>query len=205
MTQRNDQKKATVQRILTAAQVLFMNHGYTAVTTRMIAEAADVRQPLLYHYFKTKEALYLAVVMAVSEDMASKIAHEQIDAQNFGKKVKRLGHLLTDDNMMNLQLVLHDVGNLSSKAQADVFQAWQVGLLSPLDRFFSTFDEQLAPTYRVREVTLYFLTVLAAYLQPTVGTSRGNTFQNQLSLDCALQMFCTGVLRPEANGEGHED
>ena len=76
MTQRNDQKKATVQRILTAAQVLFMNHGYTAVTTRMIAEAADVRQPLLYHYFKTKEALYLAVVMAVSEDMASKIAHE---------------------------------------------------------------------------------------------------------------------------------
>ena len=153
MTQRNDQKKATVQRILTAAQVLFMNHGYTAVTTRMIAEAADVRQPLLYHYFKTKEALYLAVVMAVSEDMASKIAHEQIDAQNFGKKVKRLGHLLTDDNMMNLQLVLHDVGNLSSKAQADVFQAWQVGLLSPLDRFFSTFDEQLASTYRDRKST----------------------------------------------------
>ncbi len=70
---------------------------------------------------------------------------------------------------------------------------------------FSTFDEQLAPTYRVRDVTLYFLTVLAAYLQPTVGTSRGNTFQNQLSLDRALQMFCTGVLRPEANGEGHKD
>ena len=45
MTQRNDQKKATVQRILTAAQVLFMNNGYTAVTTRMIAEAADFPQP----------------------------------------------------------------------------------------------------------------------------------------------------------------
>jgi len=26
-----------------------------------------------------------------------------------------------------------------------------------------------------------------------------------LSLDRALQMFCTGVLRPEANGEGHKD
>ncbi len=102
------------------------------------------------------------------------------------KKVKRLGHLLTDDNMMNLQLVLHDVGNLSSKAQADVFQAWQVGLLSPLDRFFSTFDEQLAPTYRVRDVTLYFLTVLAAYLQPTVGTGRGTLFK----INCRLIALC---------------
>ncbi len=61
-----------MQRILTTAQTLFMTHGYAAVTTRMIADAADVQQPLLYHYFKTKEALYLAVVMHVSEAMAAK-------------------------------------------------------------------------------------------------------------------------------------
>ncbi len=57
MNQREQQKKATMQRILTTAQTLFMTHGYAAVTTRMIADAADVQQPLLYHYFKTKEWL----------------------------------------------------------------------------------------------------------------------------------------------------
>ena len=171
-----------------------MTHGYAAVTTRMIADAADVQQPLLYHYFKTKEALYLAVVMHVSEVMAAKIVHEQTDSQHFVANVNRLGHLLTDDNDMNLQLVLHDIGNLNEAARFKVFQAWQKGLLNPLDSFFTVFKQRLAPDYQIREVTLYFLTVLSVYLQPNERpTSNRITFKRQLSLDRALQMFCTGV------------
>ena len=194
MNQREQQKKATMQRILTRAQTLFMTHGYAAVTTRMIADAADVQQPLLYHYLKTKEALYLAVVMHVSEAMAAKIVHEQTDSQHFVANVNRLGHLLTDDNDMNLQLVLHDIGNLNEAARSKVFQAWQKGLLNPLDSFFAVFKQRLVPDYQIREITLYFLTVLSVYLQPSDRpTSDGLTFKRQLSLDRALQMFCTGV------------
>ena len=202
MNQREQQKKATIRRILTAAQTLFMNHGYAAVTTRMIADAAGVQQPLLYHYYKTKEALYLAVVMDVSETMAAKIIREQADEQHFVAKVRRLGHVLTDDHTMNLQLVLHDIGNLDDAVRQSVFQAWQTGLLAPLDRFFGAFKKQLAPTYQIREITLYFLTVLAAYLQPAQPDHAGTGFQRQLSMDRALAMFCTGVM--QGDGAAHQ-
>ncbi len=63
-----------------------------------------------------------------------------------------------------------------------------------LDSFFTVFKQRLAPDYQIREVTLYFLTVLSVYLQPNERpTSNRITFKRQLSLDRALQMFCTGV------------
>lgn len=196
MNQREQQKKATIARILAAAQTLFMTNGYASVTTRMIAEASDVQQPLLYHYFGTKEKLYLAVVMQVSEDMAAKISLAQIGAGHLAAKVTRLGHVLTDDNDMNLQMVIHDIASLNADARGKVFSAWQNSLLAPLDRFFADFQSELSADYQVREVTLYFLTILAVYLRPSKSAENGG-FQQQLSLDRALQMFCTGVSRAD--------
>ncbi|KRL10044.1 TetR/AcrR family transcriptional regulator [Schleiferilactobacillus perolens] len=194
MNQREKQKDATIQHILAAAQSLFMNRGYMAVTTRTIAEAAGVQQPLLYHYFGTKEKLYMAVVMHVSETMAAIIAQAQEGAGDFTAKLKRLGHTLTDDNPMNLQLVMHDVSHLDATIQQAVFEAWQKGFLIPLDNFFTAFQDQLHPNYPVRDITLYFLMTLAAYLRPAMNETP-SFVQRQLPLDITLGMFCTGVLR----------
>lgn len=49
-------------RLLHEAERLFMAHGFAAVSTRQICEAARVTQPSLYHYFSSKEGLYLAVI-----------------------------------------------------------------------------------------------------------------------------------------------
>ncbi|KLI76957.1 MULTISPECIES: TetR/AcrR family transcriptional regulator [Lacticaseibacillus] len=196
MNQREQQKKATIARILAAAQTLFMTNGYASVTTRMIAEASNVQQPLLYHYFGTKEKLYLAVVMQVSDTMAAKIASAQTGSGSLAAKVNHLGHVLTDDNDMNLQMVIHDISNLKASARGRVFKAWQDSLLAPLDRFFAGFQSELLEAYQPREVTLYFLNILAVYLRPA-NTSENGGFQQQLPLDRTLQMFCTGVSRTE--------
>ncbi|MDE3316125.1 TetR/AcrR family transcriptional regulator [Lacticaseibacillus zeae] len=196
MNQREQRKKATIARILAAAQTLFMTNGYASVTTRMIAEASNVQQPLLYHYFGTKEKLYLAVVMQVSDTMAAKIASTQTGSGSLAAKVNHLGHVLTDDNDMNLQMVIHDIANLKASARGRVFKAWQDSLLAPLDRFFAGFQSELLEVYQPREVTLYFLNVLAVYLRPA-NTAENGGFQQQLPLDRALQMFCTGVSRTE--------
>ena len=45
------------QRLLAAASRLFGRHGYTAVTTVMIAEEAGVSEGTIYHYFGSKDAL----------------------------------------------------------------------------------------------------------------------------------------------------
>ncbi|MDG3061507.1 TetR/AcrR family transcriptional regulator [Lacticaseibacillus casei] len=192
MNQREQQKKATIARILAAAQTLFMTNGYASVTTRMIAEASNVQQPLLYHYFGTKEKLYLAVVMQVSDSMAAKIASAQTGSGSLAAKVNHLGHVLTDDNDMNLQMVIHDIASLKASARGQVFKAWQDSLLAPLDRFFADFQSELLEVYQPREVTLYFLNILAVYLRPS-NTAENGGFQQQLPLDRALQMFCTGV------------
>lgn len=52
----------THQAILHAARDLFSRLGYRTVTTRMVAEASGVKQPLLYYHFGDKEALYLEIV-----------------------------------------------------------------------------------------------------------------------------------------------
>lgn len=54
-------------RILKAASHLFAEHGYVAVTTRMIAEKVGVTHRNVHYHFKTKEALYTEVFRAIFE------------------------------------------------------------------------------------------------------------------------------------------
>lgn len=48
--------------ILDAAGELFTTAGYTATSTRSIAESVGIRQASLYHYFKTKDDILCALL-----------------------------------------------------------------------------------------------------------------------------------------------
>ena len=50
------------EELLAIAQRLFVQNGYAASSTKRIAEAANVAEGLLFHYFGTKDALLLAVM-----------------------------------------------------------------------------------------------------------------------------------------------
>ena len=52
----------TERRILDAAEALFAERGFEAASLREIARRAGIRQPGLYNYFESKEALYAAVL-----------------------------------------------------------------------------------------------------------------------------------------------
>jgi AcrR family transcriptional regulator len=49
-------------QILDAAATLFANNGFYKTTTAMVAAEVGVTQPYVFHFFKTKEGLYLAVL-----------------------------------------------------------------------------------------------------------------------------------------------
>jgi AcrR family transcriptional regulator len=49
-------------QILDAAAALFAMNGYYKTTTAMVAAEVGVTQPYVFHFFKTKEELYLAVL-----------------------------------------------------------------------------------------------------------------------------------------------
>ncbi|MGD9893941.1 MAG: TetR/AcrR family transcriptional regulator, partial [Dehalococcoidia bacterium] len=50
------------ERLLIAATAAFAQAGFQGASTRAIARAAGVTDPLLYHHFPTKAALFCAVV-----------------------------------------------------------------------------------------------------------------------------------------------
>lgn len=61
-------KTATRQRILEAANKLFISKGFGAATTRDIADAASIASGTLFNYFPTKQAVLAALVAeAISE------------------------------------------------------------------------------------------------------------------------------------------
>jgi AcrR family transcriptional regulator len=48
--------------IVAAASRLFAERGFRGVTTRELASAAGISEPVLYEHFKTKRDLYIAII-----------------------------------------------------------------------------------------------------------------------------------------------
>jgi len=57
-----------VERILAAAETLFAEHGFDAVSMSAIGEAAGVCKANVFHHFTTKNDLYLAVLRNACRD-----------------------------------------------------------------------------------------------------------------------------------------
>jgi len=62
MTTREDQKEKRKQEILYAGLSLFIQKGYSGTTIKDIANVVGMSTGLLFHYFSSKEELYLALV-----------------------------------------------------------------------------------------------------------------------------------------------
>jgi TetR/AcrR family transcriptional regulator len=62
MPQLSRQPVDTVERILAAAESLFAEHGFDAVSMSAIGEAAGVSKANVFHHFTSKNELYVAVL-----------------------------------------------------------------------------------------------------------------------------------------------
>lgn len=60
-----------MERILNAAIEEFCAHGYAAAGTTRITQAAGCNIRMLYHYFESKDGLYLAALNRVYRDLRS--------------------------------------------------------------------------------------------------------------------------------------
>ncbi|WP_276358356.1 TetR/AcrR family transcriptional regulator [Cohnella caldifontis] len=68
---RDDASTNRKQQILEEAAALFAESGYYKTTTADVARAVGVTQPYVFHFFKSKETLYLAVL----EQATQRIMH----------------------------------------------------------------------------------------------------------------------------------
>ncbi len=79
-------------RILEAARNLVLRHGLRATTMEAIAREARIAKPTLYAYFQDKEAVFSAIILALSADI-----HAAFDKalQGDGDVVTRIGAALS--------------------------------------------------------------------------------------------------------------
>jgi len=68
-----ERSAATQTALVTAARRLWGARGYATVSTPEIAEAAGVTRGALYHQYADKNALFLAVVEAIEEDVITRL------------------------------------------------------------------------------------------------------------------------------------
>ena len=82
-------ERDAVSRILDAARSLFAEHGFDAVSMNAIAEAAGVSKANIFHHFKSKDDLYLAVLRTACASSCEQIERFGQDAGPFEQRLKR--------------------------------------------------------------------------------------------------------------------
>jgi TetR/AcrR family transcriptional regulator len=63
-------REVTVPAILAAAEIEFATNGFASARTESIAARANVVKGLIFHYFKSKEGLYEAVLVRAYEPIS---------------------------------------------------------------------------------------------------------------------------------------
>jgi TetR/AcrR family transcriptional regulator len=82
--------QATRARILAAATTEFAAHGFSGARVERIVEGARCNMRMIYHHFGSKEALYIAVLEAVYEDLRTQERDLHLDAQDPKAAMERL-------------------------------------------------------------------------------------------------------------------
>lgn len=99
---------ATPDAILDHAERLFQEHGYLAVSTRDIREAAGVSQPTLYYHFKDKAELYLKVMRRTLERTAAGIAAARAASSRAGDRLVAIAGMLLADSKTDQRGMMRD-------------------------------------------------------------------------------------------------
>lgn len=137
-----DQQKDTYQTIVKTAQQLFMELGYRAVSTRQIAEKCGITQPALYHHFKNKQALYVAVNQYTLLQTGNALNQILIENHSFKDRLLQIAIYMMDHFDVDLSQMFHDIFHeLEESHQQEIQQGWINGFLMPVVRMI---DEGVA-------------------------------------------------------------
>lgn len=116
-------------RILAAAEKLFAERGFEAVSMNAIAERAAVSKANIFHHFTSKRELYLAVLHNACRDGAERLQHLATRGGTFQERfsayaVDMLNGMLEREPLNRLmlhQLLEEDDGRLSKELAERVF------------------------------------------------------------------------------------
>jgi AcrR family transcriptional regulator len=127
------------ERVLTAAESLFMEHGYAAVTLRDIANALGIRQASLYYHAPGgKEELFVTVVeRALERHQAGLEAAIAEAGPELSDQLNAAAAWLLSQPAMNFaRMVQSDIAAVDGPARQRLTERARTALLMPLQNAF---------------------------------------------------------------------
>ena len=133
------------QAILDAAVELFSRHGFDGVSMRTIAMQAGVSKSNIYHHFKSKEELYLAIMQSSAERFSDMVEALAEGKGSFDQRLRvfarsHLEHLF--DNRMTVRLMLREVFGGEEKWRRILVDQVVGGIFQRLITIFEKGQEQ---------------------------------------------------------------
>jgi TetR/AcrR family transcriptional regulator len=102
--------EASRARILDAARIEFVTHGLAGARVDRIAERSAVNKNLIYHYFASKEGLYLKVLESIYGGLRASQRDEELRALPPAEGMRRLvgrtfDHLVATPDLIRLMSI----------------------------------------------------------------------------------------------------
>jgi AcrR family transcriptional regulator len=108
-------------RIILAAQPLFVEHGYNSVSMQQIATASGIHKATLYHYFRDKDELFLAVVRKEMDRIRSDLEQAIEQGGTAREQLVELGARAFQGSRADFARLMSDVHqHLPESARADL-------------------------------------------------------------------------------------
>lgn len=196
--------ETTIANILQAAQKLFLAKNYAEVTMADIAVAAEVTKGALYHHFASKEALYLALMLAEMMEKQALMAEAVTSKGSCRERLYRLTlnfFRLPDEKRKIMKLVRRDINIFKDPMRNSLIRAYQAALPNQVETIIRDGIEagelkRADPRLLAWQYVAMVEVVLTDYAQQTLGAREDMA-------DYVLALFFNGAgVHPEAPNNG---
>jgi len=190
---RRARHEATKERILAAAWAIAAEQGLAGISLRDLAARVDLRQPSLYTYFDSKDALYDAMFAQGYEQLLAAVEPMQL-ASDPRARIHQMAHVFVDlsvSNPVRAQLLF--------KRTLPGFEPSRESY-ALAEQFLTMARERLASAgvTSARDLDLY-TSVVGGIVSQQMANDPGGTRWTRL-VDDAIDMYMDDVTRdPEAD------
>jgi AcrR family transcriptional regulator len=167
----------TYQTIITTAKRLFMEFGYRAVSTRQIAQICGVTQPAIYHHFKNKQTLYVAILRQTLLQTESDLKKILSQFTTFQDRFSQLAIYMMLHFELDMSQMFHDISHeLSPEDQKLIHQCWVNGFLLPVKTMINdgVSGKEIQDFEKLKmnatELAYLLLNIIKSILQPATNS-----------------------------------